>query len=93
MPSSRDKTSNKLDDALLQKINAKSIGIDLFLFLERDIFATFILRDILKQEKVLDSTPKVSEVIIELGSMIDQVVIDRNRIRDASKVILTRLES
>lgn len=72
------KTSSEPSDVFLQKIKVKAYEVDLFLWLERDVSVSFTLKDLLKQADVLNTSPEVSEMIIELGIMISNVVADIN---------------
>lgn len=74
-------------NALLQKIKAKIFDVDMFFLLERDSLTSFALKELLKQAEVLELSPEVSEVIMELGLMIDQVVVDINCVRNTLTTI------
>lgn len=72
---------------LLKNIKEKAFDIDLLQVLENDPFACFRIKDILKRVGTLTISPKVTNIIMELGLLIDQIIADLHCIKDASTKI------
>lgn len=73
---SEDQASSKpLDEALLN-IKENIFKGDLFLLLLANPSAPLSLKTLLNQVNLLEASPKVANVILELGIMIEQIVVD-----------------
>lgn len=90
---SGEKALNQPGDTLLQKIKAKAFEVDIFLLLDRDVSASFTLKDLLSQAWELDFPSEVSKVIIVLGLMLNHIIANINRVRDTSTTILSKLQA
>lgn len=86
-------STSKSGDELLLKIKEKAFDIDLFQLLEKDTTICFGIKDLLKQVDVLNASPEVADVIMDLGLLIDQVVMELNCIREASNKIQNKSET
>ncbi|XP_050896158.1 uncharacterized protein LOC127102877 [Lathyrus oleraceus] len=80
-------STSKYGHELLLKIKEKSFHIDLLQVLENDTSACFGIKDLFKQVNVLNASIEVADVIMDLGFLINQVVAELNRIREASNKI------
>lgn len=58
------------------KIKDKVFKGDLFLLLLADPSAPLTLKALLSQVDLLEASPEVANVILEIGTMIDQAVVD-----------------
>ncbi|XP_050876613.1 uncharacterized protein LOC127080326 [Lathyrus oleraceus] len=83
----------KSGDELLLKIKENSFDVDLLQLLENDTTTCFGIKDLLKQADILNASLEVADIIMDLGLMIDQVVAELNRIREASNKIHDKLET
>lgn len=63
-------------DEVLLKIKEKVFKGDLFLLLLDDPFAPLTLKALLNQVNILEASPEVANIILELGIMVDQDVED-----------------
>lgn len=61
-------------DEVLSKIKDKIFKGDLFLLVLVDPYAPLTLKALLNQVDLLETSPEVANVILEIGTMIDQVV-------------------
>ena len=61
--------------------------------LENDTTACYGIKNLLKQDDILCSPPEVVDVVIELGSLIDQVTADLNRKRETKNRIQNKQET
>lgn len=86
-------STNKSDDELLLKIKENAFDVDLFQLLESDTITCFGIKYLLKQVDVLNTSPEVADVIMDLGLPIDQVISELNRIREASNKIHNKSET
>lgn len=75
---------------MLLKIEENAFDVDLFQLLEKDTTTCFGINDLLKQVDVLNASLEVADVIMDLGLLIDQGIVELNRIREASNKILNK---
>lgn len=80
LTTSGDKSPSDPCNALLQKLKAKIFDVDLFQLLENNNLASYELKNLLKQAEQMDTFPEVSAIVIELGIMVEQVVVDVIRV-------------
>ncbi|XP_050915494.1 uncharacterized protein LOC127130548 [Lathyrus oleraceus] len=80
-------------DDLLKKIKEKAFDVDLLQVLENDPSACFGIKNLLKQVDILTNSLEVTDVIMELGLLIDQIIADLQRIKDASTKIQNKIET
>lgn len=73
---SEDQPSSNPADEVLFKIKDKIFKGDLFLLLLADPSSRLTLKALLNQVDLLEISPKVANVILEIDTMIDQVVAD-----------------
>lgn len=73
---SKDQPSSTPEDEVFSKIKDKIFKGDLFLLLLADSSAPLTLKAFLNQVDLLETSLEVANVILEIGTMIDQVVID-----------------
>lgn len=73
---SEDQPSSTPADEVLSKIKDKIFKGDLFLLLLADPSAHLTLKSLLYQVGLLETSAEVSNVILEIGTMIDQAVAD-----------------
>jgi hypothetical protein len=73
---SEDPPSSTPTSEVLSKIKDKVFKGDLFLLLLADPFAPLTLKALLSQVDLLKASPKVANVIFEIGTMIYQAVAD-----------------
>lgn len=71
---SNDQPSSMPTNEVLSKIKEKVFKGDLFLLLLADPSAPLTLKALLNQVNLLEASPKVANVILEIGTMVDQVV-------------------
>ena len=74
-------------DDLLKKIKEKAFDVDLLQVSKNDSSACFGIKDLLKWVNILTTSPEVIDVIVEIGLLIDQIIADLHRIKDASTKI------
>lgn len=84
---SEDQSSSKPMDEALSKIKEKIFKGDLFLLLLVDRSAPLSLKTLLNQVNLLEASPEVANVILELGIMIEQIVIDHKLLPQITKEI------
>lgn len=73
---SDDQPSSTPTDEVLSKIKEKVFKGDLFLLLLTDPYAPLTLKALLNQVNLIEACPEVANIILELGTMVDQVVED-----------------
>lgn len=73
---SGDQPSSTPADEVLSKIKDKIFKGDLFLLLLVDPSSPLILKALLNQVDLLETSPEVANVILEIGTMIDQAIAD-----------------
>ena len=73
---SDDQPSSMAVDEVLWKIKEKSFKSDLFMLLLADPPAPLTLRALLNQVNLLEASPEVANLNLEVGTMIDQAVED-----------------
>lgn len=73
---SEDQPSSTPADEVLSKIKDKVFKGGLFLLLLVDPSVPLTLKALLSQVDLLEASPKVASVILEIGTMIDQDVAD-----------------
>lgn len=73
---SDDQPSSTPADEVLSKIKEKIFRGDLFLLLLDDPSAPLTLKALLNQVNLLEASPEVANVILEIGTMINQAVED-----------------
>lgn len=78
--------SNPMDKALL-KIKEKIFKSDIFLLLLDDPYALVSLKTLLNQVNLLEASPEVANVILDLGIMIEQIVVDHKLLPQITKEI------
>lgn len=71
-----DQPSSTPAGEVLSKIKEKVFKGDLFLLLLADPSAPLTLKALLIQVDLLEASPEMANVILEIGTMIDQVVLD-----------------
>lgn len=74
-------------DEALSKIKEKIFKGDLFLLLLADSSAPLSFKTLLNQVNLLEASPGVANVILELGIMIEQIVIDHKSLPQITKEI------
>lgn len=84
---SEDQPSSKPVDEALPKIKEKIFNGDLFLLLLADPSAPLSLKTLLNQVNLLEASPEVANVILELGIMIEQIVTDHKLLPHITKEI------
>lgn len=77
---SEDQSSSTLVGEVLSKIKDKVFKGDLFLLLLADPSAPLTLKALLSQVDLLEASFEVENVILEIGTMIDQDVTDQKLI-------------
>lgn len=65
-------------DKLLQKMKENFFDVVMIEALEKDTATYHGIKNLLKQVNILSSPPEVAEVVVELGILIDQVIVDFN---------------
>jgi hypothetical protein len=73
---SKDQPSSTSTGEILSKIKDKVFKGDLLLLLLADPSAPLTLKALLSHVNLLEASPEVANVILEIGTMIDQAVID-----------------
>ena len=63
-------------DQLLLRIKEKYVEVKLIQFLETNIHVCYGIKDLLKKVDILTTPPEITNVIIELGFLIDEVTAD-----------------
>lgn len=71
-----DQYSSTPADEVLSKIKEKVFKGDLFLLLLADLSVPLTLKALLNQVNLLETSPEVANIILELGIMIDQAIED-----------------
>lgn len=78
---------------LLKKIKEKSFDVDLLEVLESDPSACFGIKDLLKRVDILNISPEVADIITDIGLLIDQIIVDLHRVKDASTKIRSKTDA
>lgn len=86
-------TTSQYDSEVLQKLKEKAFDIDLIQFLENDIVASYGIKELLKQIDVVHASPEVACLVMDLRMLIDCIITDLTRIREASNKIQSKLET
>lgn len=73
---SEDQPSSTPADEVLSKIKDKVFKGDLFVLLLADPSAHLTLKSLLSQVDLLEASPEVANIILEIGAMINQAVAD-----------------
>lgn len=73
---SNDQPSSTPGNEVLSKIKDKIFKGDLFLLLLNDTSSPLTLRALLNKVNLIEASPEVANVILEVGTLIDQVVED-----------------
>lgn len=84
---SEDQSSSRPANEALSKIKEKIFKGDLFLLFPIDPSAPLSLKDLLRQVNMLDVSPNVANIILELGTMIEQVIEDNKLLPQITKEI------
>lgn len=84
---SKDQPSSKPVDEALLKIKEKIFKGDLFRLLLDDPSGPLSLKTLFNQVNLLEASPEFSNVILELGIMIEQVVVDHKLLPQITKEI------
>lgn len=85
--SSDDQPSSTPADEGLSKIKEKVFKSDLFLLLLADPSAPLTLKALFNQVNLLEASPEVTNIILELGIMIDQAIEDHKLLPQITKEI------
>lgn len=86
-------TVSKSGGKVLQKLKQKAFDTDIIQLLESDTSAPYGIKDLLKQIDIMHASPEVTDLIMDLGLLIDCVVVDLNRIREALNKIQNKSDT
>lgn len=88
-----DQPLSTLVDEVLSKIKEKVFKGDLFLLILDDPSSPLTLKALLNQVNLIDASPEVANIILELGIMIEQVVEDHKILPHITKEIKQKASS
>lgn len=86
-------TTSQSGSQVLQKLKENSFNTDLIQLLENDTSASYGIKDLLKKIYVVQASLEVADLVMDLGLLIDCVVADLTRIREASSKIQSKSET
>lgn len=79
---SRGQTTSQSGREVLQKLKEKAFETDMIQLLENDTSSSYGIKDLLKQIDVVHASLEVTDLVMDLGMLIDCVVADLTRIRE-----------
>lgn len=86
-------TTSQSKSEVLQKLMEKAFEVDLIQILENDTFTSFGIKYLLKQIDLVHASSEIADLVMDLGLLIDYVVADLGRIREASNKIQSKSET
>lgn len=86
-------TTSQSGSEVLHKLKEKAFDIELIQLLENDTSASYEIKDLLKQIDVVHASSDVANLVMDLGMLIDCVVVNLSRIKEASNKIQSKSET